>query len=112
LNYDVLTGLTAPFIALYLARNPGRKKTVGVVWNILGLLLLLNIVTIALLSAPSPFRIFMNEPANTIVAYWPFIWLPGFVVPVAFLLHVFSLKQLLAGSKSGTAATQEKTIVI
>jgi hypothetical protein len=112
LNYDVLAGLTAPFIALYMARNPSRKKTVGVAWNILGLLLLLNIVTIALLSTPSPFRVFMNEPANTIVAHWPFIWLPGFVVPMAFLLHVFSLKQLLAGSKSGAVAPQEKTIVI
>ena len=112
LNYDVLAGLTAPVIALYLARNPKRKKTVGVVWNILGLLLLLNIVTIAFLSAPFPFRAFMNEPANTIVAHWPFIWLPGFVVPMAFLLHVFSLKQLLAGSKSGAVATPDKTIVI
>jgi hypothetical protein len=112
LNYDVLTGLTAPFAALYLARNPGRRKTPGVVWNILGLLLLFNIVMIALLSTPSPFRLFMNEPANTIVARWPFIWLPGFVVPMAFLLHVFSLKQLLAKPGSGAAAAPGKAIVI
>jgi hypothetical protein len=110
LNFDILAGLTGPLVALYLVRNPHRKTAVGVVWNILGLALLLNIVTIALLSAPSPFRLFMNEPANTIVAQWPFIWLPGFVVPMAFLLHVFSLKQLMAGS--GTGSAKEKTIVI
>lgn len=101
LNYDMLTGLTAPLVALYMARNPGRKKVVGVAWNILGLALLINIVTIAILSTPTPFRFFMNEPANAIVADWPFIWLPGFVVPMAFLLHVFSLKQLWAGSRAG-----------
>jgi hypothetical protein len=112
LNFDILTGLTGPVVALYLSRNPARRTAVGVVWNILGLALLLNIVTIAILSTPTPFRFFMNEPANTIVAQWPFIWLPGFVVPMAFLLHVFSLKQLLAASKAGTGAAREKTIVI
>jgi hypothetical protein len=108
LNYDILVGLTAPLVALYLGRNPHRHRTVGVVWNILGLALLFNIVTIAILSTPSPLRFFRNEPANTIVAQWPFIWLPGFVVPIAFMLHVFSLKQLLAGK----TAARDKTIVI
>jgi hypothetical protein len=112
LNYDILVGLTAPVVALYLARNPARKTVVGVVWNILGLALLFNIVTIAILSTPTPFRFFMNEPANAIVAYWPFIWLPGFVVPMAFLLHVFSLKQLWAGSRAGKDTASEKPIVI
>jgi hypothetical protein len=74
--------------------------------------LLFNIVIISILSTPTPFRFFMNEPANTIVAAWPFIWLPGFVVPMAFLLHVFSLKQLWAGSRSSKRAAPEKTIVI
>ena len=108
----VLVGLSAPFIAFYMSRNPSRKKIVGVTWNILGLDFLINIVTIAILSAPTPFRIFMNEPANTIIAGWPFIWLPGFVVPAAFMLHIFSLKQLLTIPKAGQAASQEHPIVI
>jgi hypothetical protein len=112
LNYDILVGLTAPVVALYMTRNPDRKTVVGVVWNILGLALLLNIVIIAILSAPTPFRFFMNEPANTIIADWPFIWLPGFVVPMAFLLHVFSLKQLWARSRARKMTSPEKTIVI
>jgi len=37
----------------------------------------------------------MNEPANTMIAHLPFIWLPAFVVPVAYFLHIVSLKQLL-----------------
>jgi hypothetical protein len=111
LNFDILVGLTAPLVALYLSRNPSRR-VVGVVWNLLGLALLINIVTIAMLSAPTPLRVFMNEPANTIIAQWPFIWLPGFVVPMAFLFHLFSLKQLLAGTKAPATTSSEKPIVI
>ena len=42
-------------------------KIAVVLWNILGLGLLINIVAIAILSMPTPLRVFMNEPANTIV---------------------------------------------
>ena len=64
------------------------------VWNILCLMLLINIVTIALLSAPVPFRVFMNEPANTIVTTFPFIWLPALLVPLAYGLHILSVVQI------------------
>jgi hypothetical protein len=37
----------------------------------------------------------MNEPANTVIAYFPFVWLPGFVVPVAYTLHLLSIKKCL-----------------
>ena len=91
-NFDVLTGLTAPFAAILFAKR--NSKAGIIVWNILGLAFLLNIAIIALLSTPSPIRHFMNEPANTIIGYWPFIWLPGFVVPFAFAMHIFSLRKL------------------
>jgi hypothetical protein len=58
-------------------------------------LLLMNIVTIAVLSMPTPFRQFMNEPANEIVATFPFVYLPGVLVVLAFAFHAFSLRQLL-----------------
>ncbi len=97
-NFDVLTGLTAPFAAIYFAKR--NSKTGIIAWNIFGLVLLFNIVIIALLSTPSPMRQFMNEPANTVIAYWPFIWLPGFVVPFAFAMHVFSLRKVLMKKSS------------
>ena len=91
-NFDIIAGLTAPVIAYLFNGN----KNVMIVWNIIGLGLLLNIVTIAILSLPTPFRIFMNEPANTIVAYFPIVFLPAFLVPLAYTLHFFSLRQLLS----------------
>ena len=89
-NFDVLAGLTAPFAAYFLTQN----RTALVIWNLLSLGLLINIITIAILSLPSPFRVFMNEPANTIVSYFPFVWLPGLLVPLAYGLHFLSLRQL------------------
>jgi hypothetical protein len=93
-NYDILVGLTAiPVSYLCFRRRKFFYKPL-IVWNILGILILLNIVTIAILSTPSDLRYFMNEPANTVIGYYPFIWLPGFVVPMALFLHLASLRQI------------------
>ncbi len=93
-NFDVLVGLTAPFVAYYcfVKRTWSLKLALG--WNIAGVILLFNIVLVAVLSTPLPFRYFMNEPANTVVFYFPFVWLPGFVVPFALLLHLIAIRRL------------------
>lgn len=95
LNFDVLSGLTAPIIAWLVSRNKISKGGL-VAWNVICLGLLVNIVTIAILSTPSPVRVFMNDPSNTIVTYFPVSLLPGFLVPLAYTLHFFSLKQVLS----------------
>lgn len=89
-NFDVLTGITAPLVAFFLIRN----KQAMIVWHLICLGLLVNIVVVAVLSMPTPFRVFDNEPANTIVTAFPFILLPGFLVPLAYWLHLLSLRQL------------------
>ena len=89
-NFDILVGLTAP-LAAWLFEG---KRWALIAWNILGLCLLINIVTIALLSMPTQFRAFDNEPANTVVLNSPFILLPGLLVPLAYGLHFLSLRQL------------------
>jgi hypothetical protein len=94
-NFEILAGLTAPAIALLMLRGKISRAAV-VVWNVVSLGLLVNIVSIALLSTPSPWRVFMNEPANFIVTYFPIAFLPGFLVPLAYYLHVFSLKQMFS----------------
>lgn len=93
-NFDIVAGITAVLAANYLINS----KTGMIAWNIFGLLLLLNIVVIALLSMPTPFRVFHNEPANTIVTHFPYVFLPTFLVPLAYLLHFISLKKLLLKS--------------
>ncbi len=93
-NFDILAGITSVFAARFFVNNKGWM--IG--WNIFGLLLLLNIVSIALLSMPTPFRVFDNEPASTIVTHFPYAFLPTFLVPLAYILHFMSLKKLLIKS--------------
>jgi len=95
LNYDILTGISAPIIAYYSFTDKKWPKIIPLLWNYAGLLLLFNIFFVAFLSAPTPFRVFMAEPANTLPAYFPFVWLPAFVVPFAVTLHILSIKQIM-----------------
>jgi hypothetical protein len=97
-NFDILAGLSAPVAAFLISRNKISGKGI-IVWNILSLALLFNIVTIAILSLPGPLRYFMNEPANTIVTHFPIIFLPAFLVPLAYGLHFLSIKQTIHSLK-------------
>jgi len=94
-NFDVLAGLTAPIVAVLWLGYHRRKPILVIIWNVLGLVLLFNIVIIALLSMPTPARFFMNEPANTLVATFPWVWLPALLVILALALHLLSIKQML-----------------
>ena len=89
-NFDIIAGITGPLVA-FLFRNNRRLM---IAWNFVGLALLFNILTIAILSMPLPFRIFFNDPANIIVAEFPIVFLPAFLVPLAYTIHFFSLRQL------------------
>ena len=92
-NWDVLSGISAPIIA-FLVTKGKLSKTGLIIWNIACLALLVNILTVAILSMPTPLRTFMNEPSNTIVTQFPVSWLPGMLVPLAYGLHFISLRQL------------------
>ncbi len=90
-NFDIVAGITAP-IAGWLAFGGGREnRKLAIVWNFIGIGLLLNIIGTAILSLPQ-FGVF--SPPNYMIAYWPMVWLPGFVAPFALMLHLFSLRQL------------------
>jgi hypothetical protein len=93
-NFDILSGLTALLVA-YLVANKKISSPLVIAWNLVCLAILVNIVAIAILSMPTPFRIFMNEPANTIVAKFPIVLLPALLVPLAYWLHFLSLRQYL-----------------
>jgi len=95
-NFDVLTGVLALPVGYLLARKKTYASKLAIAFNIIGILLLLNILVIAVLSMPTSIRYFMNEPSNTLVGRFPFILLPGILVPIAYTMHIFSLRGLLA----------------
>jgi hypothetical protein len=93
-NVDILVGLTGPVVAYACFVRRAWSPRVAVWWNWAGIVILLNVVVHAQLSAPTPWGILETDPATTFIADWPYVWLPGFLVPLAWLLHAVSLRQL------------------
>lgn len=110
-NWDIITGLLAPVVAYAIYKKPQLSRSLGLGFNLLGLLLLINIVTVAILSLPTPFRLFMNEPANVAVSWFPIVFLPGLLVPVAYYLHAISLRQLMASEKTVETPTVQGEVL-
>jgi len=94
-NYDVLTGVLAIVVGLACRIGDPPLRLVRI-FNVVGLVLLINIVVIAVLSMPLPIRQYMNEPANTWIAYFPFVWLPVCLVSLAALTHILILRRLVS----------------
>jgi ABC-type transport system involved in cytochrome bd biosynthesis fused ATPase/permease subunit len=92
-NFDVLSGLLAIPVGYFCFVRKSWPRWIVVVYNIVGLTLLLNIIVISVLSMPTPLRYFHNEPANTLLGHFPYIFLPGLLVPLAYSLHILSLRQ-------------------
>lgn len=103
-NFDILTGILALPVGYLLAKRATYAPKLAIAFNIIGLLLLINILVIAVLSMPTSIRYFMDEPSNTLVGQFPFILLPGVLVPLAYTLHILSLRKLLAKSKEARLA--------
>jgi hypothetical protein len=105
-NFDIVTGSTALLLAMVLAARPGRAPLrLVAAWNVMGALLLANVLVVALLSAPTPFRVFMNEPANEWIAHAPWVWLPALFVPAAIAGHVIVFRRLRMEARARAAAS-------
>jgi hypothetical protein len=94
-NFDVFTGLGAVVLVIVLASGRPVRGLV-LVWNMVGLGLLANIVTIAVLSTPVPFRHFTDDPPNLLPSTFPFVWLPTFLVQAALFGHLVVFRALAA----------------
>lgn len=99
-NLDILSGLTAPVIAWLAFRGSKINRPLLVAWNLLALGLLLNILINAILALETPFQQFAFDQPNRGVLYFPFIWLPAIIVPIVFVSHAVSLRELLKRSQS------------
>ena len=87
-NWDILAGLTAPLVAFWGIQRGNMGRTALLVWNFLCLGLLFNIVFHAILSIPLPFQRFAFDQPNLAVLYFPYIWLPGVIVPIVLFSHL------------------------
>jgi len=93
-NFDILMGLTAPIIIYFGFYKRKINNKVIVLWNYIGIILLIFVFMIALLSAPFPLQRLSFDQPNIGLLYFPFSWLPTFIVPVVILGHMISIRQL------------------
>ena len=91
-NFDILTGIGAGLLGLALLRWDVPRVVVHI-WNVAGFALLVNIVTIAVLSTPA-FGWFGRDRLNVFVLYPPFVWLPAVMVTAALMGHLLVWRKL------------------
>lgn len=95
-NFDILAGITAPIMYYFVFVKHSFNKKILLIWNILCLILLLNIVINAILSVPTIFQQFAFEQPNIAILYFPFNLLPSVVVPLVFFSHLVAIRQILS----------------
>ncbi len=94
-NFDIISGITAPLVFFLAFRGGKVNRPLLIAWNVVCLLLLVNIVANAVLSVPSPIQQQAFDQPNVAVLYYPFIWLPSVIVPAVLFSHLVSLWRLL-----------------
>ncbi len=94
-NFDIIPGLTAPFVFYFAFVQNKIKKKGLLLWNFIGLFLILFIAFNGLLSAPLPIQQFGFDQPNIALMYFPYTLLPAIVVPLVIFSHLASIRQLL-----------------
>lgn len=93
-NFDIISGITAPVVAYFGFTKPKLDRIILLAWNFICLGLLFSIVINALLSAPTPLQQFAFDQPNVAIFYFPYSWLPTFIVPVVLFCHLVAIRQL------------------
>lgn len=98
-NFDIFSGLTALFVYYFGYVKRSLNKKIMIAWNIVCLVLLFNVVIRAVLAVPTPFQQLAFDQPNIGVLYFPFTWLPSFVVPAVLFGHLVALRDLAKRKK-------------
>lgn len=95
MNHDIISGITAPFAAIFLLGLRNKSKIAAIIWNLIALALLVNVVSRAILATPLFYDSGSMDYPNIAIFYFPFIYLPLFIVPAVLFSHLASLYQLI-----------------
>lgn len=93
-NFDILAGMTALIVGFLNYKNRISKRLL-LGWNIICLCLVLFILINGLLSAESGFQQFGFDQPNRAILYFPFVLLPGLIVPIVVYTHLSDIILLL-----------------
>jgi hypothetical protein len=91
---DVITGLLAVPVAIYVAAGTSDGRRAAILWNVFGLVDFAVAVAIGLMIAPGPLQLIVPSIPNSTAGLYPNVMIPAFAVPSSILLHALSLRQL------------------
>jgi len=94
-NFDVLSGLSAPIVYYFGFVKKTLNLKVILLWNFICLGLLLNVVSIAVLSLPTKLQQFAFEQPNIALLEFPFVLLPSVLVPLVLFAHLVSIGRII-----------------
>lgn len=91
---DVLVGVLALPIALYVSTGTSRGQSAGIAWNLLGLTDFAIAIAMGAMSSPGRLQVLSMGQPNVQMGTYPTVMIPAFTVPSSIILHVLSLWQL------------------
>jgi hypothetical protein len=98
---DIIVGVLAIPLAAMGESGAAKHPTRFTLWNWLGVLDLINAITLGLLSAPgTPFRVFTEGPGTAVMGSLPWIFVPSMLVPLYLLIHFAIFVELRESGQS------------
>ncbi|MEL6864888.1 MAG: hypothetical protein AAFP19_10725 [Bacteroidota bacterium] len=96
-NYDMVFASTAPIVAFLAYRSKVLPKNLLKIWNYAGLLVIASIIILFTTTIYFP-AIYGPDtaPFPNDFGWYPYILVPGFLMPLAVFIHILSLVQLSA----------------
>ena len=94
-NFDILAGVSAPFVAIFLIGKHKKQKIGAILWNLAGLMLVVNILFHGVRTTPYFWNVSISDIPNQAVLHFPFILLPAIIVPIVIFSHLASIYQLI-----------------
>jgi hypothetical protein len=103
---DVIVGLLAPVVGLAYAYSPRHATALLRAWNLFGIGDLLVVVATGFLTSSSRFQMLAMSSPNVLISAFPLVMIPAFLVPLAVLLHLASLRKLRQTETPGPLSHQ------
>lgn len=94
-NFDMIYGFTVPVIAFLVFNRKVLSKKVALLWNYLGLAVIVSIIFLFMSTIYAPELYGATEPMMPLAATrYPYVLIAGFLMPAAVFVHVLSIVQL------------------
>lgn len=91
---DIIVGISAPVVALFYYLKKTYATKLAIAWNIVGIADLVIAISVGILGYPRPLQVLPVTPSTDLMSLFPLVIITLFAVPLAMLLHFFSLRVL------------------